>query len=520
MGTLSAASAKRVRVNVRGNWSEPVNLWLMPSLGSGSRKSSVVNAATKPLKNFEDSETERMRVQIAQAKSRRSAAEKKVEAKEKELSKHTDASTEIGVVSDLNDLVLKMETDPALQAPAPPRYLVDDISPEKLADMTAEQGGRMAVLSPEGGIFQVISGRYSEADSLDFFLKAHAGDDMPVDRMHREGKHLKQPALTLALAVQPEVLSGIAKQPGFRGRGLLARFAYGCPINTVGGRQVSPPPPPVPRSVYEAYANLIQSALSLPIGVTELEMDEDADAAHLAYEAKLEPRLGPDGDLEHLTDWAGKLAGLVARWAGLFHVAKHIVRTSNGARLDQDLIEEESIATAIEIAETFLIPHAKTAFSLMGADPALEGARYVLRSVAKWPKDEFKRRDLHQSRLKTRFPRPDQLDRPLALLEEFGYIRQLPPIEKTGAGRKPSPVYTINPLVRSLNTLNPLNTPSIPYLADSAYLETPQGAENASNGRSDGMPQKELAVNVIVGDSFIPDLVFDDDDWNEEEVVV
>lgn len=41
-----------------------------------------------------------------------------------------------------------------------------------------EHGDRLAILSPEGGIFDLIAGRYSStgAPNLDHFLKGHAGD--------------------------------------------------------------------------------------------------------------------------------------------------------------------------------------------------------------------------------------------------------------------------------------------------------------------------------------------------------
>ena len=49
--------------------------------------------------------------------------------------------------------------------------------------MLAEQGGRIASLSPEGGVFDVMAGLYSKSGtaSFDLYLKAHAGDDLRTD---------------------------------------------------------------------------------------------------------------------------------------------------------------------------------------------------------------------------------------------------------------------------------------------------------------------------------------------------
>ena len=39
-----------------------------------------------------------------------------------------------------------------------PRLVADDITPEAAASLLAEQGGRLAVLSAEGGIFTTLAG--------------------------------------------------------------------------------------------------------------------------------------------------------------------------------------------------------------------------------------------------------------------------------------------------------------------------------------------------------------------------
>ncbi len=73
-----------------------------------------------------------------------------------------------------------------------------------------------------------------------------------VDRRSRPAEHIDRPALTLGLAVQPEVLRDIAQMPGFRGKGLLARILFAVPENTVGRRRIGADP--IPGEVADAYA--------------------------------------------------------------------------------------------------------------------------------------------------------------------------------------------------------------------------------------------------------------------------
>ena len=76
-----------------------------------------------------------------------------------------------------------------------------------------------------------MAGRYNQAagSNLGVYLKSHAGDLLKVDRRGGPPEYVERPCLTIGLTVQPEVLQGLADRPGFRGRGLLARFLYSLP---------------------------------------------------------------------------------------------------------------------------------------------------------------------------------------------------------------------------------------------------------------------------------------------------
>ena len=45
--------------------------------------------------------------------------------------------------------------------PRIPRLVADDITPEAAVSPLAEQGRRLAIISAEGGIFDIIAGRYT-----------------------------------------------------------------------------------------------------------------------------------------------------------------------------------------------------------------------------------------------------------------------------------------------------------------------------------------------------------------------
>jgi len=90
-----------------------------------------------------------------------------------------------------------------------------------------------------------------------------------------------------------------------------------------------------------------------------------------------------------------------------------------------------------------MIEHAKAAFGLMGSNPATMLAKRLLVWMAENELREFTKRDAHRA---IRVDRASQLDDPLGLLVERGYVRERPVDGHSGPGRAPSARYEVNPL--------------------------------------------------------------------------
>jgi hypothetical protein len=458
LSVLAAAAAGLAEVAVRPDWREPLNLFAAIGLSPGSRKSAVVRDVTRPLLALERELVGAKASAILEAGTARKVAERAAEQAQAIAGKAAADQTAAGKAAAdqaqaaLADAIAAAQRAAGIQVPAPPRLLVDDATPEALASLLAEQGGRIALLSPEGDVFDMMAGRYAQGGgpNLGVYLKGHAGDPLRVDRKGRPPEHVDRPALTVGLAVQPEVLRQIANRPGFRGRGLLARFLWALPVGMVGHRQVGAAP--VPAGVRERYDTevkalarslLDQAEVGRLAGVTEpmtIPLDPAAAAVLLELERELEPRLDEEiGDLGHVADWAGKLAGATARIAGLLHLAEHL--RDGWARP----VEAETMYAAVAVAR-YLVDHALAVFDLMGADSALADARYLLDWIERTGAERFTRRELFTALPRGRFPKVDALDPALELLEAHGYIRRAAQPAPKGPGRPPSPAYEVNPL--------------------------------------------------------------------------
>jgi replicative DNA helicase len=444
LAVLATLAAGAVEIQPRPGWREPLCLFVAVGMDAGARKSGVFTAVTRPVVDFERDQAAAALPGITETATLRRIAD--------QAAAHAEAAAGRAPASQQEqaqaEAIARTAEAASLVVPPLPRWLVDDATPEALAGLLATYG-RIALLSPEGDVFDQMAGRYNQGagPNLGVYLKGHAGDLLKVDRRGRPPEYVERPCLTIGLTVQPEVLRNLAGRPGFGGRGLLARLLYSLPASMVGRRQ--PGTPSVPQAVASRYALELQAlagSLTTPARPTNAEgpallvLDQEAAELLLGFERDLEPRLAASrGDLAHLAGWAAKLAGATCRLAALLHLASHL-RDGWAQPIGAD-----TFAGSIRLAD-YLIEHARTVFDLMGADPRIDDARWLLDWINRTDQAQFSRRDAHAAAPRGRFRKATDLEPALTLLEEHGWLRRVdadPPGPK--GGRPPSPRFLVNP---------------------------------------------------------------------------
>ncbi|GGO81400.1 YfjI family protein [Nonomuraea cavernae] len=439
LGGLSTAAGGKAVVQVRGGWHEPLNLFLVCAAPPATRKSAVFRTMTAPLYQAEE------QLVLAGRATARQAALLRLQLEEADKQARTKA-VRSGSASDLAEAestALALE-----EAVVPPevQLIAKNVTPEECSTIMSEQGGRLAILSAEGDLFDIVCGRYSNGvPALTPFLEAHAGDVLKVNRRGRS-EYVRSPALTIAVCIQPTVLAFIAQKPRLRGQGLLARFLYTLPQDTVGYRKSEPNL--VPDEVRHTYE---QNMRHLVISLAEwdrpqiLTLSTAATKLVAEFQDEIEPKLRAGvGELDSLRDWAGKLVGAAARIAGLLHLAEHF---HDGFRKP---VVEETVRRAIDIAR-YYIAHAAACFGAMVEGRHTELARDAVAWMTKNENvrtaQQFSRRDLHRG-MQAKFKDASTVGAVLSLLDTHGYIRPLPePSPGSRGGRKPSPKYAVNPLL-------------------------------------------------------------------------
>jgi hypothetical protein len=444
LAVCGATIARRVEIEPRPGWLEPVNIYIAALLAPGNRKSAVFRDAMRPFRELETEAIEAARPMIAREQSRRRQDEARLKRLEKMAAEKDDSQARF----DAAELAETLAQQPE---PVLPRAIVDDATSEKLGMMLAELGGRIASMSPEGGVFDLMAGLYSKSGipQFDVYLKAHCGDDLVTDRVSRKSVHVPRPALTCAYAMQPAVISGLAENPAFRGRGLLARFLYAAPRSWIGEREIATEP--VSEAIQMAYWKVVRKLAGLDCAFI-LRLTPDALDEFQKWEFEIERMLRDGGQMDGMRDWGAKLAGATLRIAAIMHCIENKPETA---------VSRKIISAAIEIAE-YLIPHAEAVLNMMEAtaDRAVADSRYLLKWIQRHTRREFTKSEAqHQG--KRRFPRAEDIDPALNELISRGYIR-LRPAESGGPGRPSSPMYEVNP----------------------AFFECDQQAERSRNSRN------------------------------------
>ncbi|MFH1109471.1 MAG: DUF3987 domain-containing protein [Planctomycetota bacterium] len=467
------ALAKRIEVPVLPDWTEPVNIFVVVVMESGERKSAVFRIVLSPVVEYEQEENERLAPLIEQSQVELAMLVAEMKHEQGRAAKATKPDDRRAARQRVKELAEQIRTTKII---LPLQLTADDATPEAIGQLLHQQSGRIALMSPEGDVFDLMAGRYSDGvGRLGVYLKGHAGDDYKLNRVSRANEYVRGPALTVGLAVQPDVLRGLMEKPGFRGRGLLARFLYSLPASLVGFRKLNSSS--VPAQVLADYARLVRAALQLQPTVDAhgnpypfvVQVSPEAVAELNRFRAWAETELRTGGELSTMRDWGSKLPGAVCRVAAIFHGLFYAARGDPSAYP----LDAETMLCAIAVGE-YAVAHAKAAFCEMGANPATGLARRILAWLMDGHLSEFTRRDAFNA-VRGAVQRVEELDEPLGLLLEHGFIRERE-TTRIGPGRKPSTRYDVNPLVHAHNTQN---THNLEQRADSA-----ESAESAGESPS------------------------------------
>ena len=431
LAVLALCQQGKYRIKGKDDWIEPLNLFTVIVAEPSERKSAVIGHMIRAVQQFEAAYNQQHSGAIERSKLEKRMLEKQQRNLEEMVLKGK------AQMEDLQDISMQLAN---FREVMPMRLYVDDVTTEKLTSVLSENKGTAAIVSAEGGIFDMLSGIYTKNVNIDVFLKGHSGDTIRVDRIGRNSESIMNPALTVLLAVQPNVLSGMMSNGTFRGRGLTARFMYCMPHSKVGERKYRTQP--IPDEIARCYDLTIRNLLDegTPQIPELICLTPEADKLLEAFSGEVENKL--KNEFSDMPDWAGKLAGAVLRISGL------LCRAANAKCADfldipeSTWVSKEAMAGAIAIGRYFT-EHARAAYTLMGADALVKQSQYALDAILKTGLLEFNRRDL--MRLCRSFKTADAAQVVLNHLTDLGYLALKDGEQVPIKGRPSNPIYLVNP---------------------------------------------------------------------------
>ena len=437
LAAVSTALTKKIQVNGGENWFEPVNLYLVGAYPSGGGKSGTFNDMTKVIYEYEASLQQEYQAKVERINAQQQERQQikgKVSAKAAEADDPAEKTA-------LEETAEAIQEEIEAVSLFEPTLITDDATPETVKTLLYQNQGRLANLSSEGELFEMIAGRYKDKGvALSPYLEGFSGDPIKVHRQNRR-ENISSALITIGIMPQPDVIRGLAEKEGFRGRGLLARFLFFLPASRLGYRTGNNPA--IPERVRSDYEVMLTRLLCMePKENTRrgmkpytLTLEPQAYRTFQEFRREVEEKMRPDGELGDHQDFGGKLPGMALRVAGLFHM------------IQGDSVEDKISFETLNHALTFIrfsLFHVRAAYGEMGMDSAYEGAKEILKWIEAKPKIQFTRRDVHMAK-PTKFKRAEDLNAPLSLLCERGYLREKVTLRRLTVGRKPEPTYEVNP---------------------------------------------------------------------------
>ena len=433
-GTASLAVSatciqKKYVVQGKADWTEPVNIYLDEIAAPSERKSAVLQRMVRPLDAYEKDYNARNSAAIAQNRSMRRALERKQKAVEEMFVKGKATKEELDRIAAEVDGFKDMK---------PLQLYADDITPEKLVSVLAANGGKMAIISSEGGLFDTFAGSYSNFPHLDPLLKAYSGDTIRVDRMLRDSELVLDPALTILLMTQPKVISDVLKNQNFRRKGLTARFLYTMPRSAVGSRNFESDP--VRGETYRRYEQAVGDMLRDRSVRSVITLSPEASERLAAFAGEVESKL--TREYAEIADWAGKLVGNTLRLSGILRRMGETV--GEGLLAEPLVVDGPTMEGAIRLGKYFL-SHALLVHDAVPEDGMVGRAETILRAIRGHEIRELNRREA--MRLCPFFKTVGDIQPVLDFLDDYGYIAAADAPQPLGKGRPPLPRYRVNPAV-------------------------------------------------------------------------
>lgn len=358
------------------------------------------------------------------------------------------------------------------ERPVLERVTASDATAEALGPILTENPRGIALIKDELTAWATAMNQYKAGKGSDrqFFLSCWSGAPATVDRrgQHERGPlMIPHPFLVVVGGLPPSMLPtlrGDDRKGQSQDDGWFDRILFSYPAE--------------PRAEGESWIEVSQDAIdaweSAFLKLRSLEMmdviknDKPAGKRPFVLKLSFEARkvweqftkahadeMNSDDFPVHLRGPWSKLRGYTGRLALIIHCLRLACGEVRNHRED---VDEESMARAVKLVDYFK-SHATKVYHEIGADSRVKKAIRLVDRLKDSGAKAVTRREAYRA-MRGQCNSVEDIDPILELVEKHGFIRPVD-AERPGAGRKPSQLFEINPLIAGHNGRNGHNSDSV-----------------------------------------------------------
>lgn len=416
----------------------PISLFIVTVADSGDRKSTSDDYVTRPIREFERELEDQNVNQKAEAALAQSAWD---EAKKAATQANKSRGRE-AIEQAYRDL------GPRPEGPAEPTIIIRTGSTQGLVKRFIATRPSLGLMSDEGGSWLGGYGMTEDNRLATISTLSDFWDGKTVQALTSgEGyTALRGRRLTFHMMVQPIVAAKLLGDAEAQGQGFLSRLLVAHPDSLAGKRFIDPNRRPdadltdAMQVYHERMCAIVRADLPVVEGTLilqprVLELNDEARLLWYGFYNDIEKRLGPEGDLQCIKGFVGKLPEQAARLAANMAVFELGIRVQH--------VDAFTMQRGIQLAE-FYMGEALRLFSQASPSQQLQDAQML----SDWLRDVWKENFISVQAISQRAPNRirrggDYIRSLIDVLVRHEHLSELLPDSREVAGKRCRSVWRV-----------------------------------------------------------------------------
>ncbi len=458
LGIVAGAAGKHWELRLAGTgWREPIALWTICAMESGTGKSPVFRPLVKPLREWELKISEQEDRGIADWEAERDLAMAQLARASRPTKKQLEDAEDNPIRrEELQDALITARrriADLDRERPQSRGLMASSLTTAALVAFLASHQQRCLIVDPEGGVFNhAFAGRSNVERDIDPWLKGYSSETIKQERVggdrHRGNtvRFVADPVLSMALSTQIDALDlfrdQYAESRGFLARFITATFDYDLPTLAIVEGEM-------PAELQARWGARIHALLDRVIPEKPAEIllcEQGADLFKDWMQRWLDVgRADPVADKADVCGYGSAIGAKIRSNVLRIIALLHILEDPDAATARRPSVAV--VRAVLDVWAPFIVASTRRTMMLIRDDPDLRSAMAVLTQIARHGYREFSRSELQRKMKGSHgISRTDDLNRPLALLVDAGWVQPLGKPSYRGTTTVPAAArYVVHP---------------------------------------------------------------------------